>query len=53
MTAVETKNFLKLLQFMIGDKVSETDPIWTNFIRLLQLTLLIISPVASLKLLTH
>lgn len=47
MTAVETKHFMILLPFMIGDKVPEDDQIWINFLRLLQITLLVLSPMSS------
>ncbi|XP_062578360.1 uncharacterized protein LOC134240278 isoform X1 [Saccostrea cucullata] len=47
MSAVETKNFMTLLPFMIGSEIDEHDENWKNFIRLLKITLLVISPVAS------
>lgn len=47
MTAIETKTFMLLLPYMIGSKVERDDKIWENFIRLLQITWLIISPVSS------
>lgn len=47
MTSIETKNFIFLLPLMVGEKVSNEDQIWKNFIRLVQITMLVISPVCS------
>jgi len=47
MTAIETLNFMTLLPFMIGHLVPEVDGKWKNFIRLIQITFLVISPYAS------
>lgn len=47
MTAIETKTFMELLPFMIGEKIQPDDEHWKNFIRLLKITLLVISPIAS------
>lgn len=47
MTAIEIKNLMILLPFMIGDRIPETDLHWKNFIRLIQITLLVISPIYS------
>lgn len=47
MTAIEIKNLMILLPFMIGDRIPETDLHWKNFIRLIQITLLVISPISS------
>ena len=47
LTAIETKNFMTLLPFMIGEKIPEDNMKWQNFLRLVKITLLAISPVAS------
>ena len=47
MTAIETKTFMELLPFMIGEKINHGDEHWENFIRLLKITFLVTSPVAS------
>ena len=47
MTAIEITNFIILLPFMIGDRIPETDLHWLNFLRLIKITLLVISPVSS------
>lgn len=49
MTAVETLNFMQLLPFMIGDMVPEGDEIWMNYLQIVQITALVISPLASQK----
>ncbi|CAG2215378.1 unnamed protein product [Mytilus edulis] len=36
-----------LLPFMIGDKIPDEDQHWNNFLRLIQITVLVISPIAS------
>jgi hypothetical protein len=47
MTAVEIKQLMSLLPFMIGQFVPENDVHWVNFVRLIQITHLVISPIAS------
>lgn len=47
MTAVEIKQFMTLIPFMIGEFVPEIDAHLVNFIRLIQITHLVISPIAS------
>lgn len=37
MTAIETKTFMELLPFMIGEKIQPDDEHWKNFIRLLKI----------------
>ena len=46
MTAVEIKQLMSLLPFMIGQFVPENDVHWVNFARLIQITHLVISPIA-------
>lgn len=47
MSAIETRNFFVLLPFMIGDVIDSEDKMWDNYIRLLKITLLVMSPFAS------
>jgi hypothetical protein len=47
MTAVEIKQLMSLLPFMIGQFVPENDVHWVNCVRLIQITHLVISPIAS------
>lgn len=47
-TAASMKTLLTVLPCLIGDLVPVDDPHWINFIRLLQIMLLSLSPVASL-----
>jgi hypothetical protein len=42
-------NFMMLLPLLIGDRIPTMDPYWVNFLRLLKIMLLSISPVASSK----
>lgn len=46
-TAQSMKNLLVLLPFMIGEFVPEKDENWVNYLRLVQITLLTFSSVAS------
>ena len=43
------KHLMILLPCLIGDKVPVGDPHWRNFLRLLQIMLLCLSPVASVR----
>jgi hypothetical protein len=49
MTAVEIKQLMSLLPFMIGQFVPENDVHWVNCVRLIQITHLVISPIASIE----
>ncbi|XP_038063356.1 uncharacterized protein LOC119734056 [Patiria miniata] len=48
-TAQSMKNLLVLLPFMIGNFIPETDEKWINYLRLIQITLLTFSSVASTR----
>ena len=47
MTAIEIKNFMIILPFLIGENIPDDDQRWKNFIRILNITNLVLSPVAS------
>lgn len=49
MSAMERRNFFVLLPFTIGDVIDSDseDKMWANYIRLLKITLLVMSPFAS------
>jgi hypothetical protein len=48
-SAASMMHLMMLLPLRIGDKVKRNDPYWVNFLRLLKILLLSISPVTSSK----